>query len=127
MSEKPAKGRLPMVTEVAIFEIDPRRTGEFEKEFAEGIRLLGAAPGSRGARLERCVEDAGRYQLRVEWDSLEAHVVHFRQSPLNERFHKLVDGFLQGTPVIYHFEEVMSGEVPWRVPPQSSLKVTEYE
>ena len=113
-----------------MFEIDPRRTGEFEKEFAEGIRLLGAAPGSGGARLERCVEDAGRYLLWVEWDSLEAHVVHFRQSSLNEKFHELIDGYLLGAPVIYHFEEVMSSEMPRRAgmpaSAESSLKVTRF-
>jgi heme-degrading monooxygenase HmoA len=113
-----------VVTEVAMFEIDPCRAGEFERQFWEGIRLLGAAPGSGGARLERCVENAGRYQLRVEWESVEAHVVRFRQSPLNARFHDLIDGYLVGPPSVTHFEEVMGSGIPQRigiaVPPDSS-------
>jgi heme-degrading monooxygenase HmoA len=101
-----------VIDEVAIFEIDPRRAGEFEKEFAEGVRLLGTAPGSGGARLDRCVEHEGRYQLRVEWESVEAHVVHFRQSALNQRFRELIDGYLAGPPSVSHFEEVMSSGIP---------------
>jgi heme-degrading monooxygenase HmoA len=95
-----------------MFVIDPARTEEFEKEFAESVRLLGGAPGSGGARLLRCVEEAGRYQLWVTWDSVEAHVVHFRQSPLNARFHELIDGYLLDAPVLFHFEDVMSSAAP---------------
>jgi heme-degrading monooxygenase HmoA len=97
-----------VVIEVAMFAIDPARTDEFENEFAEGLRLLGTAPGSGGARLLRSVEEAGRYQLLVTWDSVEAHVVHFRQSPLNTKFHELIDGFLIDAPVLSHFEDVTS-------------------
>jgi heme-degrading monooxygenase HmoA len=96
-----------MVIEKAILEVIPSQTEEFEAAFAKAILLLDASPGSHDARLERCVEKRSRYQLVVEWDSLEAHTEIFRNSPLYEQFRELLIDFYVEKPAVTHYEFVL--------------------
>ena len=95
-----------MVIEKAILEVNPSQTDEFEAAFAKAILLLDASAGSHDARLERCVEKPSRYQLVVEWDSLEAHTEIFRNSPLYEQFRELLIDFYVEKPAVTHYEFV---------------------
>jgi heme-degrading monooxygenase HmoA len=96
-----------MVTEKAILEVNPSQTDEFEAAFAKAILMLDASPGSHNARLERCVERPSRYQLVVDWDSLDAHTEIFRNSPLYEQFRDLLIGFYLEKPAVSHYEFVL--------------------
>jgi len=42
---------------------------------------LDASPHCLGYELSRCVEELGRYILRIEWDSVEGHLAGFRRAP----------------------------------------------
>ncbi len=97
-----------MVIENAILEVDPSQTEKFEAAFGEAILLLRASPGSQNARLERCVEKASRYQLVVEWASLESHTEVFRNSPLYEQFRDLLMPFYVEKPSVSHYEIVLT-------------------
>jgi heme-degrading monooxygenase HmoA len=96
-----------MVTEKATLEVNPSQTDEFEAAFAEAILLLDASPGSHNARLERCIEIPSRYQLVVEWDSLESHTEVFRNSALYEKFRDLLIHFYVEKPAVSHYEFVL--------------------
>ena len=53
----------------------------FEAAYRAASSSLDASPHCLGYELSRCVEEQDRYILRIEWDSLEGHLMGFRRAP----------------------------------------------
>lgn len=66
-----------MIFEINTIRSSGTRGGDFEAAFAEAAALLRTVQGCRSARLLRCVEQPGRYQIEIGWDRLEDHVDHY--------------------------------------------------
>lgn len=66
-----------MVLEINMVDVHPGREGAFEAAFAEAAPLLRRVRGCVGIELSRCVERPGRYQVRVEWETLADHRDHY--------------------------------------------------
>jgi heme-degrading monooxygenase HmoA len=73
----------------------------------EGLAYIAATPGFRSARVTRGVESPTRFVLLIEWDSLEAHTVGFRESENFARWRSVVGPFFDGTPRVEHFDDVL--------------------
>jgi heme-degrading monooxygenase HmoA len=99
-----------MVLEHAVLEVKPTETEAFENAFATAIAIISASPGCRNVRLEHCVEQANRYLLLVEWDSLEAHTQGFRGSPAYEEWRARLHHFYEPMPTVEHYEAVLSSQ-----------------
>lgn len=95
-----------MITEIAHLTINPDLAPQFEEAVAEAAAVLRAAQGSHSMVLERVIEHPGQYRLRVEWDSVEHHMVTFRQSPGFLRWRELAGPFFVAPPVVEHTELV---------------------
>jgi heme-degrading monooxygenase HmoA len=95
-----------MVLEIADIAVLPGTEEEFADAVREGIRYVSDTPGFRTARLTRGVETHSRFVLLIEWDSIEAHTVGFRQSENFTRWRGLIGPFLDGEPRVEHFDEV---------------------
>jgi heme-degrading monooxygenase HmoA len=95
-----------MVLEIADIAVLPGTSDEFAAAVREGIRYVADTPGFRSAKLERCIETPGRFVLLVEWDSVEAHTVGFRESENFERWRGHIGPFLDGDPRVEHFDGV---------------------
>jgi heme-degrading monooxygenase HmoA len=95
-----------MVLEIADIAVLPGTEEEFSAAVREGIRYVSDTPGFRTARLTRCIETPGRFVLLIEWDSVEAHTVGFRQSENFGRWRGYIGPFLDGEPRVEHFDEV---------------------
>lgn len=63
--------------EVAMLDVLPDRTQEFERAFAEASASISSAPGYHSHELRRCIETPERYVLLVRWETLENHTEHF--------------------------------------------------
>src|ERR1019366_1349887 len=99
--------RTAMIFEHATISIASGRETEFESAFtAEGPPLFDRAQGCHGVELRRCIEDPGRYTLIVRWDSVEAHIVGFRESPLFGQWRALVSDYFAAAPVVEHYSVV---------------------
>ena len=59
--------------------------------------------------VRRCVETPGRYQVQIHWDSLESHMVKYRQGPIGPEFRALVMPFFVEPPQMQHFENLAQG------------------
>ena len=92
-----------MILEVAILDVRPESTAEFEAAFREAQSIIAGMPGYLTHQLQRCVEHASRYLLLVEWDTLEAHTVGFRGSPEYQRWKALLHHFYDPLPVVEHY------------------------
>jgi len=96
-----------MILEVAILDVIPGSTAEFEVAFAEAQAIIASMPGYVSHQLQRCVERDSRYLLLVEWQTLEAHTVGFRGSPEYQRWKALLHHFYDPFPTVEHFQRVI--------------------
>jgi heme-degrading monooxygenase HmoA len=94
------------VLEVARLSLRPGTADKFLAAFSEARPLIEATPGFLGLDLKRCVDDGStdRFLLLVEWETLEAHTVGFRQvgdryEQWRARLHHFYDPF----PVVEHY------------------------
>jgi heme-degrading monooxygenase HmoA len=95
-----------MITEHATLPVIPGREEEFEAAFAEAKRLIAASPGFRGLTLSRCMERPSSYLLLVEWETLEAHKVGFRDSPAYDEWRAALHHFYSPPATVEHYERV---------------------
>jgi heme-degrading monooxygenase HmoA len=95
-----------MVLEVAILDVRPGETAEFEAAFAKASPIIAGMPGYRSHELHRSIEHPSRYVLLARWDRLEDHTVGFRQSPEYEQWRALLHHFYDPFPTVEHFEIV---------------------
>jgi heme-degrading monooxygenase HmoA len=96
-----------MVLEIADIAVLPGTEEEFAAAVREGIRYVSDTPGFRGARLTRSIESPGRFVLLIEWDSVEAHTVGFRESENFGRWRGHIGPFLAGDPRVEHFDDIL--------------------
>lgn len=84
-----------------------------EEQFEAGVRaaapLFKRARGCTGMRLQRGVENPLAYRLLVDWDTVEDHMVHFRNSPDFEEWRRLVGDCFAEAPVVTHFVGAVDG------------------
>ncbi len=101
-----------MVTEIADIAVLAGEQDKFADAFREGIRFVADTPGFRRARLTRGVETPTRFVLLIEWDSVEAHTVGFRESENFGRWRAIVGPFFDGSPNVEHFDDAVTYPTP---------------
>lgn len=96
-----------MILEHALIAITPGREAEFETAFQGGApEIFAKAEGCHGVELRRCIEQPSHYLLLVKWDSVEAHTVDFRESPLFLQWRAIVSDFFAEPPSVEHYSAV---------------------
>jgi heme-degrading monooxygenase HmoA len=97
-----------MVLEHAVLDVVPGEEAAFEAAFNKAKSIIAASEGFRALRLCRCVEEANRYLLLVEWARLEDHTNGFRGSPGYDEWRRLLHHFYDPFPVVDHYLELQS-------------------
>ncbi|MBC7174374.1 MAG: antibiotic biosynthesis monooxygenase [Polyangiaceae bacterium] len=95
-----------MILETAVLDVRPDQTRDFEAAFAKAKAIISASPGYVSHELQRCIEKPHRYLLLVRWQTLDDHVVGFRQSPPYEEWKRLLHHFYDPFPTVEHYEAV---------------------
>jgi heme-degrading monooxygenase HmoA len=95
-----------MVLEIAEFSILPGREEEFAAAYREAIAQIEATDGFRSARMTRGIETPTRFVLLVEWDTLEAHTVAFRESDRFPKWRELISPFFAAAPQVQHGTDI---------------------
>src|SRR5215510_3217089 len=91
------------VLEVAILDVRPGASEEFEAAFAEARPLIEGMPGFVSLDVRRGVEAPDRYVLLVGWERLEDHTEGFRGSPEYDRWRALLHHFYDPFPTVEHY------------------------
>ncbi len=94
------------VLEVVRIQVDPAQKSEFEAAIAQAYQCLQVTEGYLSHRLLHCVETEGSYLLQIEWVSLAAHLVNFRQSPQFEQWRGLIGSYFVGPPEVLHYTHI---------------------
>ena len=93
-----------MILESALLDVKPGEESRFEAAIKQARPLIAATPGFRSIKVRRCLETPNRYLLLVEWETLEAHTIGFRQSERYQRWRALLHHFYEPFPRVEHFE-----------------------
>jgi heme-degrading monooxygenase HmoA len=102
-----------MILELADIRIKPGSGAAFEAASRQGLdTVLSRAAGFKSYQVRRCVESPHRYVLLIEWDTLEAHTVGFRQSPAHAEWRAMVGSFFEKPPFVEHFELAAASTQP---------------
>ncbi len=97
-----------MILEVAILNIRPGQTADFEAAFEQAAPIIASIPGYVSHQLQKCIENPDRYILLAYWETLEAHTVGFRGSPQYQDWKNLLHHFYDPFPTVEHFERILS-------------------
>ncbi|MBS3997111.1 MAG: antibiotic biosynthesis monooxygenase [Hydrogenophaga sp.] len=96
-----------MIIEIADFTVRAEERDAFAAALTQAAAtVLARADGYRGHQILACQESPGRFVLSVQWDTVEAHTVGFRQSPAFAEWRALIGPFFQQPPHVAHFDVV---------------------
>ncbi|HSS68457.1 MAG TPA: antibiotic biosynthesis monooxygenase family protein [Nocardioidaceae bacterium] len=101
-----------VIHELAHFPIQPGREEEFEQSMLRAREVVAASPGFVSIEWWRGVERPSVYAIHIVWESVEAHVSGFRESPAFDEWKALTRPYFDGDVSMEHFEprsEVYSG------------------
>ncbi len=95
-----------MVLEVAILNVISGQEREFEEAFHKAQSIISSMEGYISHQLQKGIENSSRYILLVNWQTLEAHTVGFRESEQYLEWKALLHHFYDPFPQVEHYEEV---------------------
>jgi heme-degrading monooxygenase HmoA len=95
-----------MILEVALLQIHPGQSAEFEQAFHEAQAIISSMPGYCSHELQRCIEQKDTYILLVRWQTLADHEIGFRKSPQYQEWKRLLHHYYDPFPTVYHYEQV---------------------
>lgn len=95
-----------MILEAVMLHVKQGTEREYELAFQKASSIISSMKGYISHELQRCLEEDGKHLLLVKWESLEDHVIGFRQSPEYEKWKQLLHHFYDPFPTVEHFEKV---------------------
>jgi len=96
-----------MIHEIAHILVQPGHESAFEAGVKAAKPLFLRARGCHGLELHRSIEEPLRYTLVVQWQTVEDHMLHFRQSDDFQGWRALVSAHFDGAPVVHHEVQVL--------------------
>ena len=98
-----------MVFESADILVKAGMEQEFEHGVAQAAPLFQRARGCKSMQLQRGVENPRAYRLLVQWETVDDHMVHFRESADFEEWRRLVGHCFEAAPAVSHQAVVLQG------------------
>jgi heme-degrading monooxygenase HmoA len=98
-----------MVYEIAQIDIRPGTHADFEAGVQRCAPLFQRARGCQGMQLQRSVEQPDHYFLVVTWDTVEDHMVHFRESADFQTWRAEVGPYFASPPQVQHTTVALTG------------------
>ncbi len=99
-----------MVLELAEIDVKRGQEADFEAAVAQAMRLYLGSKGCSSIKLHRSLEQPTRYRLFVEWETLEDHMIEFRNSDAFLEWRRLAAQHFASTPRIEHLVIALAGE-----------------
>ncbi|MBC8091604.1 MAG: antibiotic biosynthesis monooxygenase [Pseudonocardia sp.] len=96
-----------MITEIADIQVLADKQEGFAEAVRDGLLFAAETPGFIRARLTRGIERPTRFVLLIEWETVEAHTVAFRESENFTKWRALVGPFFDGPPHVEHVADVL--------------------
>ncbi len=98
-----------MIKELAEIDIKPGEEQAFEAAAAIAKDLFLASKGCLAFRLHRSMEQPSRYRMFVEWETIEDHMIEFRNSDAFLEWRRLCGPYFQNPPRVEHLTVIVEG------------------
>lgn len=99
-----------MIKELCELDIKPGQEEAFEDAARQAMKLFLDSRGCHAFRLHRSIEQPSRYRLFVDWDTIEDHMVEFRNSEAFLAWRKLCGPYFLSPPRVEHLHIVVEGK-----------------
>jgi len=96
-----------MIQEIASIRVRAGQEAAFEAGVAQAKPLFLRASGCHGMQLYRSIESPQQYTLVVDWETVDHHMVTFRQSADFQEWRRLVGEFFEQPPEVHHERQVV--------------------
>lgn len=96
-----------MIIERAILTVKPGQAEDFIQAFASARALIERAKGCRKAGMHRGVENPDSFLLLVEWETLEDHMLGFRESQDFVEWRAILSPHFAAPPAVEHYGETL--------------------
>jgi len=93
-----------MILEVAILHIKKGLSEEFEVNFNIASKIISSIKGYISHDLKKCIEEENKYILLVNWESVDAHEIGFRNSQEYQQWKELLHHFYEPFPTVEHYK-----------------------
>ncbi|AGH50534.1 MULTISPECIES: antibiotic biosynthesis monooxygenase family protein [Sphingomonadales] len=91
-----------MILELAEIDILPGKEAAFESVLEEASGHFLRTPGCLGMKVTRSMEHPHRFRLLVQWESVDAHMVGFRNSDAFLEWRRLAGPCFAKPPRVEH-------------------------
>ena len=92
-----------MVLEYIRYGIPPEQAEEFEAAYRTASACLDRSEHCLGYELARSVEAPENYVLRIEWDSVDGHLMGFRRAPEFAPFLEAIKPYISQIEEMQHY------------------------
>ncbi len=92
--------------EAVMLRVKEGMEAKYEEAFRGASEIISSMKGYISHELHRCMEVEGKYLLLVQWETLEDHIIGFRQSNEYQEWKKKLHDFYDPFPTVEHFEKV---------------------
>jgi heme-degrading monooxygenase HmoA len=93
-----------VILELADLRIRAGEQAAFDEAILRGVStVISQAKGFRGFKVNKGIESPERYLLMIFWDTLEDHMVGFREGPLFPQWRAMVGPFFAQPPQVEHY------------------------
>lgn len=96
-----------MINEIAVIHVKEGAGAAFEAAVTKARPLFLASKGCHGVQLFRGIETPLQYTLVVDWETVEHHMVDFRESEAFKQWRALIGEHLAQPPQVQHVQQVM--------------------
>lgn len=95
-----------MILEAVVLQVKQGMEDYYEEAFSQASKIISSMKGYISHELQRCIEVKGKYLLLVKWETLEDHIVGFRDSKECQEWKKQLHHFYDPLPTVEHFENI---------------------
>src|SRR5690349_13465060 len=95
-----------MVVEIALLKAKPGSEAQLRDGLRAARPVIAHAAGYLGSGFYAGIEEPDSFILRVEWETIAAHIPGFRESPLLAEWRSHFYHFLAEPPKVTHYELV---------------------
>jgi len=100
-----------VILEVAILNVIKGQESEFEVAFTKAQSIISGMDGYISHDLQKCIENSSRYILLVNWQTIEAHTIGFRESKQYQLWRELLHHFYKPFPVVEHYQQLSGSNI----------------
>jgi heme-degrading monooxygenase HmoA len=98
-----------MILEIASVDIQSDKHDEFEVAIKRAVdTVLIKAKGFISFELQHGIEKAERITLLIRWETLDDHMVAFRQSDQYTRWREIIEPYFASTPQVDHWRQIFT-------------------